>query len=170
MTVLYFETVDNDAMNSTGLPVLRAATPADIPAIQRVRGSVLENQLTSRTIADDEVLHAITVRGRGWVVEVDGTVVAFAIGFADSGQVWALFVDPAHAGQGHGSRLHDVMVDWLRAMGCPGIWLTTGVTTRARGFYRRRGWREIAIDEDGEVKMQMPLRRDADDPGDSHPA
>jgi GNAT superfamily N-acetyltransferase len=132
---------------------LRDARPSDIPAIQRVRGSVLENRLTSRTIADAEVLEAITVRGRGWVVEVDGEVIAFAIGLVDSGQVWALFVDPAHAGQGHGSRLHDAMVDGLRNAGCTRLWLTTGATTRARGFYLRRGWRELAVRDDGEVEM-----------------
>jgi GNAT superfamily N-acetyltransferase len=140
--------------------MLRTATAADIPAIQRVRGSVLENRLTSRTIADDEVLHAITVRGRGWVVEVDGDVVAFAIGFADSGQVWALFVDPAHAGNGHGSRLHDVMVDWLHAAGCARVWLTTGAETRARAFYGRRGWCEVAVRDDGEVEMERFARAD----------
>jgi GNAT superfamily N-acetyltransferase len=132
---------------------LREAIPADIPAIQRVRGSVLENRLTSRIIADTEVQEAITKRGRGWVVEEDGVVVAFSIGFFDSGQVWALFVDPDHAGRGHGGRLHDVMLDALRTAGCTRLWLTTGSTTRAREFYRRRGWQEFAERGDGEVEM-----------------
>ena len=43
-----------------------------------------------------------------------GQHVGFACAFHD-GRVWALFVDPAHEGHGHGRALHDVMIAWLRS-------------------------------------------------------
>src|SRR5215510_9072700 len=64
--------------------------------------------------------------GRGWVVEVDGSVEAFAIGNAQSGNIWALFVVPEAQGRGYGSQLHDVMVGWLREQHVALPWLTNG--------------------------------------------
>ena len=74
--------------------MLRIARAADIPAIQRVRASVRENRLASTVITDDDVRTAIEDTGRGWVIEKDGEVVAFAIGNAVNGNIWALFVRP----------------------------------------------------------------------------
>ena len=102
-----------------------------------------ENRLTSRAISDDEVVHAIEVAGRGWVVEVDRTVVGFAIGNAQDGNIWALFVDPDHEGRGHGRRLHDTMVAWLWSCGLRTLWLSTEPGTRAQRFYSRAGWTDV---------------------------
>jgi GNAT superfamily N-acetyltransferase len=55
------------------------------------------------------------------VVEVRGEVVAFAVGDARDGNIWALFVAPGHEGHGYGRRLHDIMVDWLAAQGCANL-------------------------------------------------
>jgi ABC-type lipopolysaccharide export system ATPase subunit len=60
--------------------MLRPALASDIAGIQRVRHSVRENRLVSVVIADEEVREALERTGRGWVVESDGDVVAFAIG------------------------------------------------------------------------------------------
>jgi GNAT superfamily N-acetyltransferase len=85
---------------------LRQARRADIPAMHRVRLAVRENRLTAN-ITQEDYVPAIEHTGRGWVVEVDGAVVGFAVGNAATGNIWALFVDPAHEGQGHGRRLHE---------------------------------------------------------------
>ena len=94
-------------------PRLRLAQRADVAQIQRVRHSVRENRLTSRSISDDDVVDAIERTGRGWVAEIDGRIVGFAIGHASNGTIWALFVEPGHEGRGVGRRLHDAMVAWL---------------------------------------------------------
>ncbi len=54
--------------------MVRQAIAADVAGIQRVRWAVRENRLVSRVIADTEVLEAIEVTGRGWVVEKHGEV------------------------------------------------------------------------------------------------
>lgn len=143
----------DDDMNHTPAPV-RQAVPADIPGIQRVRAAVKENRLVSGVIDDDEVRHAIQVSGRGWVVERGSRIVGFAIGNADTGNIWALFIDPAHAGQGHGRRLHDTMLEWLWSRGLRRLWLSTDPGTRAQRFYASAGWSARGLLPDGEMLFE----------------
>ena len=135
--------------------LLRQATRADRAGLWRVRYAVQENTLTPGRIGDDELFDQIERTGRGWVIEEDGEIVAFAIGNASDGNVWALFVDPAAQGRGHGSRLHDVMVEWLFAQGLGQLWLGTGNETRARGFYERHGWREAGPYGERETRYEL---------------
>jgi GNAT superfamily N-acetyltransferase len=138
----------------SGAATLRVATRADVPEIQRVRHSVRENRLTSGVITDDDVVEAIERTGRGWVSEVDGRVVGFAVGNAETGNIWALFVEPSHEGRGHGRRLHDAMVEWLWSRGLPRLWLSTEAATRAQRFYERAGWERLGTLPNGEVLFE----------------
>ena len=135
--------------------VLRQATRDDLAGLWRVRYAVVENTLAPGRIGDDEVIAQLETTGRGWVVEEDGQVVAFAIGDEAGGNVWALFVDPRAEGRGYGSLLHDTMVDWLWTRGLPMLWLNTGAATKARGFYERRGWRLAGPAGDDPVRLEM---------------
>lgn len=135
--------------------LLRQAQRDDVAGIQRVRHAVRENRLTSGVITDDEVIDAIERSGRGWVVEHDGAVIAFAIGNAENGNIWALFVDPDHEAQGHGRRLHDQMVTWLWSRGLTRLWLSTTPGTRAERFYEHAGWQRCGTTADGEVRFEL---------------
>lgn len=134
--------------------ILRPAERRDVLAIQRVRHSVRENRLTSTVISDADVVEAIERTGRGWVVELDGEVVAFAVGNAETGNIWALFVDPAHEGRGHGRRLHDEMLAWLWGHGLERLWLTTAPGTRAQRFYEAAGWQNGGVQPSGELLFE----------------
>jgi len=138
---------------------LRVATRADIPGMWTVRYAVTENTLAPGRLDDEDVRREIEDSGRGWVVEEAGTIRAFAICNAESGNVWALFVHPAAQGRGFGSRLHAEMLGWMRERETPTPWLTTGADTRARGFYERRGWCFAGLDAKGEARYELPLRR-----------
>jgi GNAT superfamily N-acetyltransferase len=120
-----------------------------------VRAAVRENRLVSAVIADDDVRGAIEVTGRGWVVEHEGDVVAFAIGNATDGNVWALFVHPDHERRGHGRRLHDAMVAWLWSRGLERLWLTTQPGTRAEKFYAAAGWVRTGLTSRGETRFEL---------------
>lgn len=135
---------------------LRQATMADADSIWRVRYSVTENTLTPGRLSNGDVRREIQDTGRGWVIEVDGVVKAFAICNAKTGNIWALFVQPDAQGHGYGSRLHDVMVKWLREQDVATLWLTTGATTKASGFYERRGWKRVNVTSDGEARYELP--------------
>ncbi len=134
--------------------ILRQASRADVPGIQRVRHSVRENRLVSITISDEEVVDQIERTGRGWVIEDGGELVAFAIGNAESGNIWALFVDPAHEGRGFGRRLHDEMLSWLWSRGVRRAWLSTAPATRAERFYEKAGWRRCGVSTSGELLLE----------------
>ena len=135
--------------------MLRQAVAADVPAIHRVRMSVRENRLVSTVITEADTRRAIEELGRGWVVEVDGQVVAFAVGNVTTGNIWALFVDPSHERKGYGRRLHDEMINWLWAQGLKHLWLTTEPGTRAEHFYEAAGWKNVGKTERGEVRFEM---------------
>ena len=135
--------------------VLRQATRDDLAGIWRVRYAVVENTLKPGRIEDDEVVGQLEASGRGWVVEEDGEIAAFAIGDATGANVWALFVDPRAEGRGYGSRLHDTMVEWLWTHGLTTLWLSTGRDTKARGFYERRGWRCTGPYGRDEVRLEL---------------
>jgi GNAT superfamily N-acetyltransferase len=106
--------------------VLRQASMSDADSIWRVRYSVSENRLRPGRITNEDLRRELEDTGRGWVIEVDDSIEAFAIGNARTGNIWALFVLPQAQGRGYGSRLHYVMVSWLREQHVPLLWLTTG--------------------------------------------
>ncbi len=94
--------------------------------------------------------------GRGWVAEVGGCVVGFAVADLRQSNVWALFVAPEYEKRGLGRALHDAMMGWFLAQaGVSRVWLTTDPGTRAETFYRRAGWRACGLDTAGELRFEM---------------
>lgn len=135
----------------------RLAVPADLPEIKRIRFSVRENVLSDPSrITDADYAAMFGVRGQTWVRELDGEIVGFACAFHD-GRIWALFVDPAHEGHGHGRALHDVMIAWLRTSGVAEAALGTGQGTRAEAFYLRHGWVPTGEVVHGDLEMRLTL-------------
>ena len=116
--------------------------------------SVSDNRLESTVITESDYASAIEPPGRGWVIEVQGDIVAFAAGNAANGNIWALFVHPAHERRGHGRRLHDTVVEWLSSQGTPRLWLTTQAGTPAERFYRAAGWRLVGRQANGELRFE----------------
>jgi GNAT superfamily N-acetyltransferase len=96
----------------------------------------------------------ITERGRGWVAEVEGHIVGFAVGDRVHANVWALFVDHAHECRGVGKTLHDSMMSWLFGEGVERVWLGTDPGTRAERFYRAAGWQYLGHHH-GEAKYEL---------------
>ena len=138
-------------MNAT----LRPARREDIAAMHRVRMSVRENRLVSMSLSEADYVVAIEQTGRGWVIELAGTIVAFAVGDAHTGSIWALFVEPGHEGRGFGRQLHDEMVSWLWQQGLERLWLSTDPGTRAQRFYEAAGWKYAAPGDHGEVRLEL---------------
>ena len=123
--------------------------------MHRVRLAVRENRLTSAAINEAHYVPAIEQWGRGWVIERQGQIVAFAVGNAQNGNVWALFVEPAHERRGYGKRLHEAMVEWLWSQGLSRLWLTTEPGTRAQHFYESAGWHSVGEANCGEVQYEL---------------
>ena len=135
--------------------VIRPAHVADISGMQRVRMSVNENRLSDPTKVQPHHYREMLRAGGGWVCEMDGVIVAFAISDAQRGAIWALFVDPAHERNGIGRRLLAIMVDRLFEAGHRFLWLTTDPDTRAARFYEAAGWQQAGATADGEVRYEL---------------
>lgn len=137
------------------MALLRQAVATDIEGMHRVRTAVRENRLVSTVLPPARYLEYIGTRGRGWIIELNSTIVAFAVADSSTGSLWALFVDPDHEGKGYGRRLHDAAVAWLVAEGHDRIWLTTAPDTRAQRFYELAGWNKVGAAPQGEIRLEF---------------
>jgi len=135
---------------------IRAAEVKDIPQIQVVRNLVKENRLSDPALVpDSDVEDYITRRGRGWVCEINGQIVGFAIADLVDNNIWALFIHPGFEKLGIGKKLHDEMLNWYFSQTDKTVWLGTSPKTRAELFYRKAGWKEIGMHGKGEIKFEM---------------
>ncbi len=135
---------------------IREAQIADIKQIQVVRNSVKENPLSDPALVSDQDCEEFMMqRGKGWVCEIDNTIVGFAIADLKDNNIWALFVQPDFDKQGIGKQLHNTMLDWYFTQTQTTVWLGTAPTTRAETFYRKQGWKEVGTHGKGEIKFEM---------------
>lgn len=133
---------------------IRVARNEDIPAMQSIRAAVTEN-VRSKTFSDADYRKAIRATGRGWVIDLEGGIVGFAVADAKSASIWALIVHPGHERRGYGRQLHAAMVEWLWSQGVEKISLTTEPNTRASRFYESAGWVRTGKNENGESVYEM---------------
>ena len=136
--------------------IIREAVIADIRQIQMVRNSVTENTLSNpNLVTDNDCEEYLTIRGKGWVCEIENKVVGFSIVDVKDNNIWALFLRPEFERKGLGKKLHDVMLDWFFSQTKENVWLGTSPNTRAELFYRKLGWKEIGTHGKGELKFEM---------------
>lgn len=134
----------------------RRATVEDIEGMFVVRMAVLENRLSDPALVTHAACRAMLLeKGAGWVCEVEGRLVGFAIVDLTRSNIWALFVEPPFERKGIGRKLHDLMVTWSFAAGQSRLWLSTGPGTRAEAFYRKAGWIETGIEQNGEIRFEL---------------
>lgn len=135
---------------------IRVAEIKDIPQIQMVRNLVTENRLSDPALVpDSDVQDYMNHRGKGWVCEINGGVVGFAIADLIENNIWALFIHPDFERMGIGKKLHDEMLNWYFSRTDKTLWLGTAPKTRAEMFYRKAGWKEAGIHGKGEIKFEM---------------
>jgi GNAT superfamily N-acetyltransferase len=136
--------------------IFREATIADIPQIKIVRNAVKENTLSDPALVTDaDCEEFMTLRGKGWVCEIEKQIVGFAIADLQDDNIWALFLLPEYEHKGIGQKLQKIMLDWYFAQGKEKVWLGTAFNTRAEQFYRKSGWKEIGTNGPKEIKFEM---------------
>ncbi|SEW52740.1 GNAT family N-acetyltransferase [Chitinophaga arvensicola] len=140
--------------------IFREATIDDIPEMQVVRNSVKENILSNPAlISPADYTSFITVRGKGWVCEMEGHIVGFSVVDLQEDNVWALFLLPAAEGRGVGKQLQALMLRWYFSQDKDRIWLGTSPDTRAAAFYRKSGWIENGKNGEKEIRFEMTRER-----------
>ena len=138
--------------------IFREAKKQDIKQIQLVRNSVTENTLSNPDlVSDEDCLNFITIRGKGWVCEIDNKIVGFSIVDLKKNNIWALFVHPNYEGEGIGRQLHDLMLNWYFNQTSQTVWLGTSPNTRAEIFYRKSAWAEVGTHGKEEIKFEMTV-------------
>jgi GNAT superfamily N-acetyltransferase len=137
--------------------MLRCATPADLPRIMEIRGTVRENRLSdpSRVTAADVHWHIAHSPIHVW--DERGIIKGFSAGDPRDGRIFALFVDPAFEGQGIGQALILAACRSLAAAGHGIARLSTDPGTRAERFYLRNGWLARGLDARGEMVFEKHI-------------
>lgn len=139
--------------------IFREATTADIKGIFVVRYSVKENMLSESDLVDENLCESYLIeRGKGWVCEMDGEIVGFAIADLKDNSIWALFIKPEYEKQDIGRQLHTIMLDWYFSKTQKTVWLGTNPNTRAELFYRKAGWKEVGTHGEDEIKFEMTFK------------
>lgn len=146
----------------------RELQSVDLRAVFRVRVATWHNdngavELHALGITPERVTHLLQTSHRGWVCEVDQQIVGFAMGDAQTGEMWVIAVLPEFEGAGIGRQLLQHVEDWLFETWSE-IWLTTDTdeSFRAVGFYRHLGWQDWKLaDGDRYLKKVRPVIRDA---------
>ncbi|GGP42505.1 hypothetical protein GCM10010185_12490 [Saccharothrix coeruleofusca] len=129
----------------------------------RARRSYYEGHLPESELAEWEA----AARSRGYTfagadliwlcAELDGRIAGFALA-TDAGELLQLQVDPARWEHGVGDALHRACVEAWRGRGVSTAHLDVfEPNTRAREFYRRRGWREVGLSDGEPVHVRMAL-------------
>ncbi|ABC22380.1 GNAT family N-acetyltransferase [Rhodospirillum rubrum] len=137
---------------------IRAAEPADVGAIFQVRTAVTENsltiaQLTEMGITTASITAMIIESPCAWVAVEGERVVGFSMADLEDGSLFAAFVLPSYEGRGLGKRLVQAAEAALFARHRV-VWLETGKTTRAAGFYRHLGWANETDHGDGDIRLE----------------
>jgi GNAT superfamily N-acetyltransferase len=136
--------------------IYREAKTDDIAQMQIVRNSVTENVLSNPDLVKDkDYVDYLTTRGKGWICEVENTIVGFAICDLVEDNIWALFVHPNFDKRGIGKTLHKLMMDWYFAQGKQMCWLSTEPNSRAEKFYTMQGWQAAGVYGKGEIKFEL---------------
>ncbi len=137
---------------------IRAAIPTDLPAIIHVRTSVRENHLSVEEMAalgvtPESIIQTMEQSPCCWVAVEAGEIVGFSMIDASEGALFAAFVLPAHEGKGIGRRLVAVAESQLFRDHAR-IWLETGQSTRAAGFYQSLGWGNAQIIGADDIRLE----------------
>jgi ribosomal protein S18 acetylase RimI-like enzyme len=140
--------------------MIRDASRDDVPTMFDVRLSVRENAATRdglerEGINEKTVVASLATDSHGWIAEDGGKSVGFTIADGHEGSIFALFVLPEFEGRGHGEALLDAAVEWLLDREFERLWLEVRSGTRAHRFYRKRGWADVGVAENGDIRMEF---------------
>lgn len=139
---------------------IRLATQDDIEAIFAIRTAVAQNhlsreQLSALGITADAIAERMGESPCVWLAQVDGVPVAFAMVDLDTGEVFALFVLPAHENLGLGRQLLAVAETALFERHDTLFLITDGrAHIRANGFYQRQGWSKVDTVDGDDVRYE----------------
>ena len=142
----------------------KAATADRAAEYVRLRGLTRENAVSA------ERLSSLGITAESWATDIRSTVlqgymaqsagglVGYCFGNTRSGEVVVLAILPAYEGQGIGRQLLALVVEHLRALGHPKLFLgcSPDPKVRSHGFYRHLGWSSTGtVDARGDELLEL---------------
>ena len=138
--------------------MIRAAVPADLPALRAIRNAAGAERLSDPRAVPDPLLCRSTRARAVWVWQAAGeAVLGFAAIDRDAGVIIALLVAPGQQGRGIGRALLHTCCDALRAAGHAAATIGVEPGSPAERHYHAAGWTETAPSEGGGLILQKPL-------------
>jgi GNAT superfamily N-acetyltransferase len=135
----------------------RHAQRADVAAMHALRLSVHENRLRDPSrVTQADYERYVYPSGAAWVAEEEGRLLGFAIADVGARSIWALFVAPHAERRGIGRALLSRVTEQLLKTGSGPLSLTTEPGTRAERLYVAAGWRRVGLQQNGEVRFELP--------------
>jgi GNAT superfamily N-acetyltransferase len=135
-----------------GERTFRKVAAADLPELMDLRAATRENRLTHEELAAmgitvESTMRLLETSHNGWLCEISGRAVGFAMGDRANGEMWVIAMLPEFERMGIGARLLALVEEWLWSQGWSEIWLTTDIdpSLRAYGFYQSQGWSDWKI-------------------------
>ena len=139
--------------------MIREILESDIGSLFKIRVATRENALSLNElerlgITEESISLAIKGSHCGWLYELEGEPVGFAMGDYETNEFTVIALLPKYESQGIGTQLLSKVESWLHSKGCNEIWLTTDVDTslRAYRFYKKHDWQDSKI-ENGDRYM-----------------
>jgi hypothetical protein len=133
----------------------REAKSHDIEKMYAVRMSVEENKEGDSHLTGPEDYRRLLETGKGWVCEVEGDLLGFALVDFQQARVEALLVQPGLEGDFVSRMLHDMMTSWCFAHGLPKLTLSTLPHLKAEQFYLKAGWVKTGTKASGETNYEL---------------
>jgi Acetyltransferase (GNAT) domain len=133
----------------------REAKSHDIEKMYAVRMSVEENREDAAHLIGPEDYRRLLEKGHGWVCEVEGDLLGFALVDFGQARVEALCVRPGLEGNFVRRMLHDMMTSWCFAHGLPKLTLSAIPHSRAEHFYLKAGWTKTGTAPGGETNYEL---------------
>jgi GNAT superfamily N-acetyltransferase len=133
----------------------REAKSHDIEKMHAVRMWVEENKEGASHLTGPEDYRRLLETGKGWVCEVEGDLLGFALVDFQQARVEALLVRPGLEGDFISRMLHDMMTSWCFAHGLPKLTLTATPHPRTEQFYLKAGWIMTGKTDTGETEYEL---------------
>lgn len=126
---------------------LREIIKSDIKDILDIRVSTKENHFSMTDLVEvgvtsQSVSEWLDGSVKGWICEISGKPVGFAMGDSDTAEILVIAITPGYEKLGIGKKLMIQLQDWLWSFGHQELWLWSNPddNVRAFGFYRKLGW------------------------------
>jgi hypothetical protein len=133
----------------------REAKNHDVEKMYAVRMSVKENKEGFAHLPGSEDYRPLLETGQGWVCEVEGDLLGFALVDFQQARVEALCVRPSPEDDFVCRMLHDMMTSWCFARGLPKLTLSAISHPQAEHFYLKAGWAKTGMNPGGETSYEL---------------